>query len=254
MAASASATFVAADVSMAVGVGIDVGVALAHPTPANRAVVVGDLAIGYGIGKAIGAAVSKFGPTVAEMFAQRAAQKAAMEAVEMFRPATFEEFCGTVSKFENSANEKLARQSYKLYEEKNWQELETVFNENQINEYDGVIWPPNRGFVGVSETTLPEKLVFDRYGGKIDADGNFVDSGRFVAPAEVEFPARALPESTKLNIKSTYEVVKPIPGVKMGQAIPWLGQPGMGIQYELPKGGIDALLKGGYIKKIPNIN
>ena len=60
MAASASATFVAADVSMAV----DVGVALAHPTPANRAVVVGDaVALGYGIGKALGAAVSKYGPS-----------------------------------------------------------------------------------------------------------------------------------------------------------------------------------------------
>ena len=81
-----------------------------------------------------------------------------------------------------------------------------------------------------------------------------MDSGRFVAPAEVKFPARALPESTKLRSKSTYEVLKPIPGVKMGQAIPWLGQPGMGAQYELPKGGIDALLRGGYIKKIPNIN
>ena len=71
----------AADVSMAVGVGIDVGVA--HPTPANKAVVVGNalgLALGYGIGKALGAAVSKFGPTVAEMFAQRAAQKALQEA------------------------------------------------------------------------------------------------------------------------------------------------------------------------------
>ena len=83
MAASASAAFVAADV----------GMALAHPTPANRAVVVGDalgLAIGYGAGKLIGAAVSKFGPTVAEMFAQRAAQKALQDA----DPATVYHFKG----------------------------------------------------------------------------------------------------------------------------------------------------------------
>ena len=83
LAASAGTAFVAADVSMAIGVGIDVGVAVAHPTPANRAVVVGDalgLALGYGAGKVIGAAVSKFGPTVAEMFAQRAAQKALQDA------------------------------------------------------------------------------------------------------------------------------------------------------------------------------
>lgn len=57
-----------ADASMALGVGIDVGVALAHSTPANKAVVVGDalgLAIGYGAGKALGALASKYGPAVA---------------------------------------------------------------------------------------------------------------------------------------------------------------------------------------------
>ena len=80
LAASVGTAFVLADASMALGVGIDAGVALAHPTPANKAVVVGDalgLAIGYGIGKAIGAGVSKFGPSVAKMFAQRAAAREA---------------------------------------------------------------------------------------------------------------------------------------------------------------------------------
>lgn len=83
LAASASTAFVAADVSMAVGIGLDTAVAEVHPTPANQAVVVGDLvalALGHGAGKLIGAAVSKFGPEVAEVFAQRAAQKAAQEA------------------------------------------------------------------------------------------------------------------------------------------------------------------------------
>lgn len=82
LAASASTAFIAADVSMAVGIGIDVAVAEVHPTPANRAVVVGDvvgLAVGYGIGKGLGALASKYGPAVAEAFAQRAAQKAAAE-------------------------------------------------------------------------------------------------------------------------------------------------------------------------------
>ena len=77
LAASASTAFVAADASFAIGVGIDVGVAEVHPTPANQAVVVGDLvglALGYGAGKVIGAAVSKFGPAVVEAFTQRAAQ------------------------------------------------------------------------------------------------------------------------------------------------------------------------------------
>ena len=98
LAASAGTAFVLADAAMAIGVGIDVSVALAHPTPANKAVVVGDalgLAIGYGIGKAIGVAVSKFGPTVAEMFAQRAAERAAQEALQEADPATVYHFKGT---------------------------------------------------------------------------------------------------------------------------------------------------------------
>ena len=72
----------AADASFAIGMGIDVGVAEVHPTPANQAVVVGDLvglALGYGAGKVIGAAVSKFGPAVVEAFAQRAAKEALPE-------------------------------------------------------------------------------------------------------------------------------------------------------------------------------
>ena len=75
LAASAGTAFVAADASLAIGVGINLAVAEVHPSPANQAVVVGDLvglALGYGIGKAIGAAVSKFGPAVVEAFAQRA--------------------------------------------------------------------------------------------------------------------------------------------------------------------------------------
>ena len=82
LAASASTAFVAADASLAIGVGIDLAVAEVHPSPANQAVVVGDLvglALGYGAGKAIGAAVSKFGPAVVEAFAQRAAKEALPE-------------------------------------------------------------------------------------------------------------------------------------------------------------------------------
>ena len=78
LAASAGTAFVAADASLAIGVGLDLTVAEVHPSPANQAVVVGDvvgLALGYGAGKAIGAAVSKFGPAVVEAFAQRAAQE-----------------------------------------------------------------------------------------------------------------------------------------------------------------------------------
>ena len=117
LAASASAAFVAADVGMALGAGIDVGVALAHPTPANKAVVVGDalgLAIGCGAGKLVGAAVSKFGPTVAEMFAQRAAAKALQDALE-----------GTVIKSPKTDFGKL-RLAYEYYKRAGWSKAKII--------------------------------------------------------------------------------------------------------------------------------
>jgi hypothetical protein len=78
----------------------------------------------------------------------------------------------------------------------------------------------------------------------------FKDSGTFVAPDGASFPSRALPEATLGKPYNHYEVVKPIPGVKEGPAIPWFGQPGKGMQYELPPGGIDQLIKDGFIVKV----
>jgi len=78
-------------------------------------------------------------------------------------------------------------------------------------------------------------------------DGIFTNTGNFVSPKNTEFSKRALPESYKSRIKTNYIVIKPILKVKKGKIIPWFGQKGFGIQYELSK-NIDQLLKSGYIK------
>ena len=62
---------------------------------------------------------------------------------------------------------------------------------------------------------------------------------------------RALHESIKIKecCYRQYEVIKEIPNVNEGKAIPWFNQKGGGIQYELPKEmPIDYLLENGYIK------
>jgi hypothetical protein len=242
LAASASTAFLAADVSMAAGIGIDLAVAEVHPTPANEAVVVGDvvgLALGYGIGKGLSALASKYGPVVASTFAQQLAKRAGTK-------ASFAEFIETVEQFKGGACPELAREAHDLYMQGKWQELETLFDRNALNDR----WPPNRGFITTGETTLKKDFVFDRYGGYIDREtGEFVDKGTFVAPKEVDFPNRALPAGTKSKQYYSYKVLKDIPGVKQGQAIPWFEQPGQGIQYELP-GGIDNLIRKGYIERI----
>jgi hypothetical protein len=134
--------------------------------------------------------------------------------------------------------------AYRYFKSADWPALEKLFTDEKIN--GG--WPPNRGFVSIRTETLKAGVEIDRYGG-YTADGQFHDKGNFVSPMGASFGSRALPPSAKNKPYTKYVVKKDIPNVKAGEAIPWFGEPGMGIQYELPE-NIDDLLKGGYIEKI----
>lgn len=117
-------------------------------------------------------------------------------------------------------------------------------------------WPTkaNNGFDGgfngpPTITELQPGHTFDRYGGRFDEKGNFTDQGKFVAPIDVPFDQRALPDSSLKSPYRQYEVLKPIPEVNSGSAAPWFGKPGMGTQYQLPM-SIDELVKEGFIRPI----
>ncbi|QBH02161.1 DUF4237 domain-containing protein [Xanthomonas oryzae] len=122
---------------------------------------------------------------------------------------------------------------------------------------DGTIdWPTkeNSGFDDGFDA--PPKIIdlrpgatFDRYGGRIDGSGEFFDTGKFVAAKDVPFEQRSLPDSSLNAPYRQYEVVKPIPGVNSGNAAPWFGKPGGGVQYQLPM-SIDDLLVNGFIRLI----
>lgn len=197
-----------------------------QPTLRNGLVLVGDVVILAG-GRLVHEAVQEAGYT---------------------KPS-WVEFIDSVAEFKGGARPELARQAHDLYLEQKWGELQTLFERNNIN--GG--WPPNRGFISERATTLKaeDNTVFDRYGGYVDREtGEFTDKGTFAAPENVPFGERGLQESTKAKPYNRYQVLKDIPEVKEGRAIPWFGQPGKGIQYELPK-GINQLISEGYIKKLP---
>ncbi|MDA0911805.1 MAG: glycohydrolase toxin TNT-related protein, partial [Proteobacteria bacterium] len=100
------------------------------------------------------------------------------------------------------------------------------------------LWPANRGFWGNQESlTLQQGYVFDRYGSPY---------GTFVSPKGVLFEQRSLPRAKITDPYNAYEVVKPIQNVPTGKVMPWFGQPGMGIQHELPK-PVQWYLDNGYI-------
>jgi hypothetical protein len=131
-----------------------------------------------------------------------------------------------------------ASKVYKLWKKQDWQSLESFMGPRT--------WPPNRGFITVTKTTLKLGTKVDRYGGWKDIDG-FHNNGTFISTAGSSFEGRALQQSTLNKPYSTYEVLKPLP-VDSGPAIPWFGQSGYGTQYETPE-AIEKLVENGILRK-----
>ncbi|WKE65751.1 TNT domain-containing protein [Gallaecimonas kandeliae] len=157
---------------------------------------------------------------------------------------TFEDFCQSVDEFNNKGPQ--AEEAFKLFRDQQWEELEQFFSKNSLN--GG--WPPNRGAICSKEVSLQVGEVIDRYGGFIDNDtGKFRDLGTFVAKADEPFENRALPESTLEKPYRRYRVEKDIMGTQAGKAVPWFGQPGKGMQYELPL-SVEELVSYGFLKEI----
>ncbi|MES2206098.1 MAG: RHS repeat-associated core domain-containing protein [Pseudomonadota bacterium] len=98
--------------------------------------------------------------------------------------------------------------------------------EGKIQESLG-IWPPHRGAYGpVKNIDLGVGTVIDRYGSTY---------GTFTAPVGTSFGARALPGSYEtLAPYNQYNVINKIENVTQSNVLPWFGQTGKGVQYELP--------------------
>lgn len=142
-------------------------------------------------------------------------------------------------------SDEIAQKAFDLFNKGDWNGLENLFKQYNLN--GG--WPPNRGATGTFETTLKPGDKFDRYGGWYDENGVFQDKGTFVAKDGTPNTDRALQPGTDGKPYYRYEVIKEVPGTKQGDVIPWFGEKGGGIQYELPA-NINDLIKEGYIKVI----
>jgi RHS repeat-associated protein len=102
-------------------------------------------------------------------------------------------------------------------------------------------WPANYGFSDISSRmTLRPGAIVDRYGR---------EGGTFVSPVGTSFPQRALPQSSWAPTSNAYRVLKPIE-VDGGIIAPWWGQPGGGVQFQLPASVRD-LIKSGHLGRIP---
>jgi hypothetical protein len=165
---------------------------------------------------------------------------------DLFRGVTKSEFIGTVGDFANGAKAQIADQAWDLWKQQKWSDLENLFNANNINKYNNVVFPPNNGAINIVKKTLDPSdfsgnLIIDRYG---------ATTGKFTAPANTPFGQRALPSSYASQTPQKYKVLKPIPNVEEGQIIPWFNQPGLGIQYKLEK-SVQYYIDEGFLQIIP---
>lgn len=67
---------------------------------------------------------------------------------ENTKQPNFDEFVKSING--GFPSEEMANKAYELFKNKNWNELEKLFNKNNINEG----WPPNRGFISTKTITL----------------------------------------------------------------------------------------------------
>jgi hypothetical protein len=103
-------------------------------------------------------------------------------------------------------------------------------------------WPPNRGFITATKTTL--KLA-QRLTATVVGPMQMVSTIVVrLYPLRDFHSRRALQQNTLNKPYSVYEVVKPLP-VDSGPAIPWFGQPGRGTQYETSE-AIETLIENGF--------
>ncbi|KYH06964.1 hypothetical protein A1704_21145 [Chryseobacterium cucumeris] len=173
-----------------------------------------------------------------------ATNKPAVHALEnTYKQPDFNQFMKSVET--GFPSDEIAKQAYNLFKNKNWKQLEQLFTDKNLNEN----WPPNRGATSTIEVTLKEGTIFDRYGGWIDENGVFQDKGTFAGKDGTPYTDRALSKGTDSKPYTRYKVLKDIPLVSEGEIIPWFGEKGGGIQYELPV-SINDLIKEGYIKPI----
>ena len=103
-------------------------------------------------------------------------------------------------------------------------------------------WPPNDGFDGEPQSvTLEPGTQFERSGNT---------RGYYASPPNTPFPQKLLQPERINDPVTIYEVVKSIPDVRTGPALPWFGQPGGGMQYYFGERSIADLLNDNFIMQI----
>lgn len=145
--------------------------------------------------------------------------------IELVRGVSKTDFMSSVTEF--ASNSVLAEQAWTHFKNENWNLLEDLFKNNNLN--GG--WPPNNGFKNLSKTENASQLsgkTFDRFQNTSTLGGSFaspVNTGEGVGDLFFTYDSRALNSQIPAN---TYYIKFKLlsnlpPSLKFdfGEAIPW---------------------------------
>lgn len=117
----------------------------------------------------------------------------------------------------------------------------------EVELMETVNWPADNGFVPGTKYTLTLETgdLIDRYG-----SSEAPNCGYFTSPVGTSFSARALPFPEASYTYQVYRVIQPF-DVTAGNVLPWFGQAGYGIQYQMYYYTIQQLIDLGYLEEVP---
>ena len=76
----------------------------------------------------------------------------------IYKGVKYEDFIATVGDFAGGAKADLAKQAYKLWGEEKWNELYQLFKTNDLNNWNGINWPPFNGAQSILKTEKGSQL------------------------------------------------------------------------------------------------
>jgi hypothetical protein len=93
----------------------------------------------------------------------------------VYKNVKFEDFTSSVADFAKGAKSEIAEQAYKLWGENKWDELYDLFKNNNLNDWNGINWPPYSGFAKINEIISAKKYQFriDRFQKESSLGGGF---------------------------------------------------------------------------------
>jgi hypothetical protein len=143
-----------------------------------------------------------------------------------------------------SLPQSVRNQIYELYVSRNWGDLESYFISHQINQVNGVSFPPGYGGFNTRTVSLKKGMIFDRYQESITLIGTDpLLRGSFTSAVPngtpYSYSSRALHVLENENaLYYKIEVLQDLPFTgEEADIIPWFGKSGMGQQtkFNIPK-------------------